>query len=223
MAGIGLYGVFYSKCVKTDGVVTGYEGGVKLMGKAISAGFEPNTPDENPLYANNGISENDISTGSGGALTMTLDRMTLETSADLYGTTVKDVSVMVGEESVSGKEIEYKGDETSVPIGAAYIKLQQEDGVRSHEVVWYREMTMSRPGEDAQTKGETIEWQTPEVEATVAGLQGDGTMPWYRASRWPTQESAIAYIHTLFGTTIDAAQAAAIAEELNEGDDEVDV
>lgn len=223
MAGIGLYGVFYSKAVKSNGVVTSYDGNVKLMGKAITAGFEPNTPDENPLYANNGKAENDISTGSGGTLTMTLDRMTLETAADLYGTTVKDVSVMVGEESVSGKEIEYKGDEVSAVIGAAYIKLQQEDGVRSHEVVWYREMTMSRPGEDAETMGETIEWQTPEVEATVAGLQGDGTMPWYKASRWSTQEAAIAYIYTLFGTTVDAAQAAAIAEDLNKEDEEVSV
>ena len=66
MAGIGLYGVFYSKCVKSGGVVTGYDGSVKMMGKAIAAGFEPTTPEDNPLYANNGIGENDYSTGSEG-------------------------------------------------------------------------------------------------------------------------------------------------------------
>ena len=44
MAGIGLYGVFYSKCVKSGGVVTGYDGSVKMMGKAIAAGLNPPPP-----------------------------------------------------------------------------------------------------------------------------------------------------------------------------------
>ena len=220
MAGIGLYGVFYSKCRKNGGVVSGYDGDVKMMGKAISAGFEPNTPEDNPLYANNGIAENDNSTGSGGGLTMTLDRMTLETAADLYGTEVKDVEVTVGEQTVTGKEIVYKGDEVSAPIGVAYIKMQQEDGERMHEVVFYREVKMSRPGEDAQTMGGTLEWQTPEVPGDVDGLQGDGSQPWYRASRWPSQEAAIAYIFTLFGSTATAEQIANIVNFMNEADDE---
>ena len=221
MAGIGLYGVFYSKCVKNGGVVTGYDGSVKMMGKAISAGFEPSTPEDNPLYANNGIGENDYSTGSGGTVTMTLDRLTLDTAADLYGTTVKDVEVTVGDQTVKGKEIVYKGDEVSAPVGAAYIKMQQEDGVRSHEVVFYREVEMSRPSEDAQTMGETLEWQTPEVSGIVAGMQGDGSHPWYRASRWPSQEAAIAYVFQLFGSTATAEQIDKIVNFMNE--DEVDV
>lgn len=204
MAGIGLYGVFYSKCVKSDGVTTGYDGNVKIMGKAISAEFEPNTPDDNPLYANNGVAENDASTGSGGTLTQTLDRMTLETAADLYGTTANKVTVSVGEESVEGLEITYKGSEVSAPVGVAYVKMHQEDGVRYHEVVFYREATYSRPGDSAQTMGETIEWQTPEITANVVGLQGDGSEPWYRVSRWPTQEAAIAYVYTLLGGTAAA-------------------
>ena len=216
MAGIGLYGVFYSKCVKNGDVVTGYDGSVKMMGKAISAGFEPNTPEDNPLYANNGVGENDYSTGSGGALTMTLDRLTLNTSADLFGTQAVDVEVTVGDQTVKGKEITYKGDEVSVPVGAAYIKMQQEDGERSHEVVFYREVEMARPSEDAQTMGETLEWQTPEISGTVAGLQGDGSQPWYRASRWPTQESAIAYVFKLFGSTATPEQIARIVNFMNE-------
>lgn len=199
MAGIGLYGVYYSKCVKVDGVTTGYDGTVKMMGKAVSVSFEPNTPDDNPLYANNGVAENDISSGSGGTLTQTLDRMTLETASDLYGTTVEKVTVSVGESSVEGVEIAYKGNEVSSPVGVAYIKLNQEDGERSHEVVFYREAVYTRPSDNAETMGESIEWQTPEIEANVVGLQGDGSEPWYRVSRWPSQEAAIAYIYSLFG------------------------
>ena len=216
MAGIGLYGVFYKKCIKVDGVCTGYEGAATLMGKAISANFEPNTPEDNPLYANNGVAENDISAGSGGTLTTTLDRMTLAVMADLYGTTVETVTTMVDGKEEEGQEIGYKGDEVSAPVGAAYIRLNQEDGVRSHEVVFYREVTFTRPSDSSQTMARTIEWQTPELTGTVAGMQGDGSERWYRRSRWPSQAAAIAFIYKLFGEDASAAQVNDTGEALNE-------
>lgn len=215
MAIIGLYGVFYKKCVKVDGVCTGYDGSVKMMGKAIDAGFEPNVPSENPLYANNAVGENDISAGHGGNLDLTLDRMTLETASDLYGTTVQEVNVEVDGETVKGMEISYKGSEVSTPVGTAYILLGQEDGVRNHEVVFYREVTYTRPSEEASTMGDSIEWQTPSISAVVAGMQGDGVDPWYRKARFSTQRAAIAYIYKLFGETLDSASAAALEENLN--------
>lgn len=215
MAGIGLYGVYYAKCQKTGGVVTGYDQ-IAMMGKAVNAGFEPTVPDENPLYANNGVGENDISAGSGGTLSLTLDRMDLETHAALYGSTVGTVKVTVNGSQVEGQEITYKGSETSSPIGLAYIKLQQEDGERHHDVVFYREVTMTKPSDDAETMGESIEWQTPELEGSVMGAQGDGTEPWYRIARFPSQEAAIAYIYTLFGSELVASQLASDVAVLNE-------
>ena len=216
MAGIGLYGVFYKPCKKVDGVCVGYDGNVKMMGKAIDASFDPNVPSENPLYANNSVGENDISAGSGGTLTLTLDRMTLDTSADLYGTSVKKVSVDVDGTPQEGTEITYLGGEVSAPVGTAYILLGQEDGVRNHEVVFYREVTYTRPAEDASTMGESIEWNTPEISGTVAGMQGDGVEPWYRKARFTTQRAAIVYIYHLFGETLDGAAAAAVEGNLNE-------
>lgn len=223
MAGIGLYGVYYSKCVKENGVVTGYGPDVNLMGKAVGANFKPTVPEDNPLYANNGVAENDISSGAGGSLTATVDRITLETAADLFGTKVEEVSVQVNEETVSGKEIVYKGSETSTPVGVAYIELHQEDGKRVHEVVWYREATFARPTKDPETMGASIAWKTPELSATVSGAQGDGSQPWYRTSRWPSQEAAIAYIYHLFGAQVSAAQINDDMEQLNAGEDEVGV
>lgn len=216
MAGKGLYGVFYKKCIKENGVVTGYEGSVAMMGKAVAATFTPNTPEENPLYANNAIAENDTSSGSGGSLALTLDRMTLEVAADLYGATVKDVSVQVDEKTVAGKEIEFYGLETSAPVGAAYIKLHQEDGVQRHEVMFYREGTFTRPPDSAQTMGKSVEWQTPEITGNIMGMQGDGSESWYRNSSWTNQEAAIAYIYQLFGETASEETIAEIVNELNE-------
>lgn len=220
MAGKGLYGVFYKKCTKENGVVAGYEGNVALMGKAIAATFTPNTPSENPLYANNAVAENDTSAGSGGTLELTLDRLTAEVMADLYGTTVKDVSVTVGDQTVNGKEIEFKGLETSAAVGTAYIKLHQEDGVQRHEVMFYREGSFTRPTDSARTMGESVEWQTPEITGSIMGMQGDGSGSWYRDSSWPSQEAAIAYIFQLFGEEATAEALSNMMDKLSEEDEE---
>lgn len=199
MAGKGLYGVYYKPCVKEGGVVTGYSGTTKMMGNAIQANFAPTTATENPLYANNQKTENDNSSGSGGSLALTLDRLTLDTMAELYNTTVEDVEVSVGGQTVKGKEVTFAGMETSIPVGMTYIKLHQEDGVTRHEVLFYRECTISRPDDSARTMEGSVSWQTPQVTVAVAGMQGDGSEPWQRMSSWETQEAAIAYIHKLFG------------------------
>ena len=200
MAGIGMYGVYYSKATIANGVVTGYAG-VKTIGKAISASFEPSTPDDNPLYANNAVAENDSSGASGGTLTLTLDRLTQEAAADLYGLTVEDVEVTVGDTpgtKVEGTALKYTGNEQSAPVGVAFIRQNQVDGVRNHEVILYRRATFSMPSDSAQTMGKSIEWKTPEIEGTVMGLEGDGTNAWFEQVIFPTQEAAIAYITNYF-------------------------
>ena len=204
MAGIGMYGVYYSKATIANGVVTGYAG-VQTMGKAISASFEPSTPDDNPLYANNAVAENDSSGASGGTLTLTLDRLTQDAAADLYGLTVEDVEVTVGETpgtQVEGTALKYTGTEQSAPVGVAFIRQNQVDGVRNHEVILYRRVTFSMPADNAQTMGESIEWQTPEISGTVMGLEGDGSKAWFEQVIFPTQEAAIAYITDYFKAAV---------------------
>ena len=163
-----MYGVYYAKAAVKDSMVTGYTGGVKMMGSAISAEFTPSTAEDNPLYANNQVVENDASGASGGTLKTTLDRLTMEAAADLYGLEIKDVTATVDGKAVPGKALMYTGMEISAPVGVAYIRMSQEDGVRSHEVVLYRRVVFSMPAESAQTKGEKVEWQTPEIEGIVS-------------------------------------------------------
>ena len=198
MAGIGLYGVYYSKANISDGVVTGYNG-VSQMGKAISASFEQTEPNDNPLYANNGIAEHDSHAGSGGTLTLTLDRLTQAAAADLYGLTLKTSTVEVASTTVTGTGFDYTGDEQSVPVGVAFIRwCQEQDDRNKHEVVIVRNVTFSFPNIEAQTLGDTIEWQTPEIEGTVIGKEGDGTHPWFMTRVFPSQAAAEQFISDQF-------------------------
>ena len=196
MAGIGLYGVYYSKATVADGIVTKYAG-VQQMGKAISASFEQNEGDNNPLYANNAIAENNASSGSGGTLTLTLDKLTQSAFADLYGLTSKTSAVTVGTEAVTGTGFDIDGTEQAAPVGVAFIKWHQESDSRNkHEVILFRNVTFKMPNIDGQTMADTIEWQTPEIEGTVVGA--DGTNPWYLTRVFPSQAAAVAFITEQF-------------------------
>ena len=196
MAGIGLYGDYYSKATIADGVVTKYAG-IQQMGKAISASFEQAEGDNNPLYANNAIAENNASSGSGGTLTLTLDKLTQSAFADLYGLTSKTSAVTVGTESVSGTGFDIDGTEQAAPVGVAFIRWHQESDLRNkHEVVIFRNVTFKMPNIEGETMGESIEWQTPEIEGTVVGA--DGTNPWYLTRVFPTQAAAVQFITDQF-------------------------
>lgn len=198
MAGIGLYGVYYSKATIADGVVTGYAG-VQQMGKAISASFEQTEGDNNPLYANNSIAENDARSGSGGTLTLTLDKLTQGAFADLYGLTQKSSAVTVGGVAVTGTGFDIDGTEQAAPVGVAFIKQHQiSDDRNNHEVVIFRNVTFKMPNIEGQTMGESIEWQTPEIEGTVVGA--DGTNPWYITRTFPSQAAAIQFITEQFAS-----------------------
>ena len=196
MAGIGLYGVYYAKANITDGVLTGYTGGIQTMGKAIRASFEPAAANESPLYANNGIAEKDAGAGGGGTLTLTLDRLTQDAYADLYGLTVKAATVLT---SVGGTGFDYDGDEIGNDVGVAFVKWNQEDNSRAHyQAVIFSRVLFNAPSDSYQTLGESVEWQTPEISGIVSGGAVTGAKPWRCDMEFPTQEAAIAYINAFF-------------------------
>lgn len=193
MAGIGLYGVYYSKAVLTDGILTGYSG-IKQMGKAISASFEPVDQGGNPLYANNGIAERDLASGAGGTLELTIDRLTADAQSDLFGLTP------VTEDGASGYN--YTGDELANPVGVAFIRWKQENNVRTiHEAVIYSYVVFDTPSDEYQTMEENVEWQTPELSGTVSGGAVTGAKPWCKKFTFSTQEDAIDFITAYFATT----------------------
>ncbi len=197
MAYIGLYGVYYSKAtMSADGNVASYTG-LETMGKAISASFEPSEGDTDKLYANNGVAETDGSASAGGTLTLTLDHLGADAIADLFGLSKTTESVTVGGQSVSGTGFDYEGDEIANTVGVAFIRQAQKSNSRAyHEAVIYSAVTFKFPSDEAETLGESVEWQTPEIEGTVTS--NTGSLPWCRKFEFPTQAAAIAFITEYF-------------------------
>ena len=196
MAGIGLYGVYYSKATLTNGVLTGY-GGVKTMGKAVSATFDPADTADNPLYANNGIAERDASGGAGGTLTVTLDQLDRTAMGDLFGLTAA-TSVVSG---VTGTGYDFTGNELSAPVGVAFVKWNQINNDRSnYQAVIFSYVMFSPSSESYQTLGESVEWQTPELSGIVSGGAVTGAKPWKKVFDFATQEAAIQFITNYFAS-----------------------
>ncbi len=194
MAGIGLYGVYYSKATLTNGVLTAY-GGIKTMGKAISATFEPADSADNPLYANNGIAERDASGGAGGTLTVTLDQLDRTAMGDLFGLTAA-TSVVSG---VTGTGYDFTGNELSAPVGVAFVKWNQINNDRAnYQAVIFSYVMFSPSSESYQTLGESVDWQTPELSGIVSGGAVTGAKPWKRVYDFATQEAAIQFITNYF-------------------------
>jgi len=197
MAGIGLYGVYYSKATLTNGVLTGYSG-IETMGKAISATFEPADTNDNPLYANNGVAERDAVGGAGGTLSLTLDRLTEDAYADLFGLTKKTATVG----TVTGSGFDFSGDELANAVGVAFIRWAQEENDRGHyQAVIFSYVMFSPPSDEYQTMGESVEWQTPEIEGTVSGGAVTGALPWKKVYDFPDQDSAISFITSYFAAS----------------------
>lgn len=202
MAGIGLYGIYYSKATLSSGVVQSYTG-IQQIGKAISATFEPADGGDNKLWANNAIAEVDSLASAGGTLTIGTDRITDQAHQDLFGLTSASKTVTVGGDTVTGTGYSYTGSESANPVGVAFIRWKQEDNSRSYyEVVIYAHCTFKQPSEEMTTyNGDSgVEWQTPELEADVAAGPSTGAYPWRERYTFPTQAAAIQYITDVFAT-----------------------
>lgn len=198
MAKIGLYGVYYSKGVLTDGVLTGYSG-VETMGKAISASFEPVDIDDNPLYANNGIAETDARAAAGGTLTLTLDKLTQDAIADLYGLTLKTETITIDGETVTTTGFDDDGTAAANPVGVAFVSWKQEANDRNiYDAVIYSYVTFNDPTDEFATMGESVEWGTPEISGTVSGTGVTGSYPWRKRFRFTKESDAIAFITDYF-------------------------
>lgn len=195
MAYIGLYGVYYGGCTHNgagewDG---GYGGSPYKMGKAIAASFTPATGGENNLYADNAIAESAAVAPAGGTLSLTLDRLNAEAISALFGLTKTTETVVVNSTNVSGTGFNFTGNETPNDVGVGFIRQKQEDNNRNHyEAIIFGCVTFKFPSDDAQTLGDSVEWQTPTIEGTVQ--TGAAGTKWMKRFEFPTEAAAIAWI-----------------------------
>lgn len=187
MAVIGMrYPVAAPITAETEGSALTYGTGV-VIAKAIRANFTYNRND-NPLYADDTIAENDNG----------LTGYDIELEVDKLPDTVR--VALLGEVAVTtGGETYYEQTDASAPYcGFGFVRVLREGGEDKYQAVWCHKCQFSEPSEESTTKGETIEWGTPTLNAVGMGVRNDstGAIKYRVHETFATIAAALAWLNT---------------------------
>lgn len=185
MARVGLSYPRYAMYNNNDGAVTYTNGG--SLGKAISLAIELDGADDNILYADNGPAESAASF-AGGKVRLGTDDLYDDAAIAVMGWTKKTLTTP--EEAV---EIIRKADAVAPYIGLGGIVKHIRSGATVWTAIILTKTQLTDPGLDVTTQGETIDWQTPEIEGSILRDDSEDAV-WCRQATFTTEAFAKAYI-----------------------------
>lgn len=197
MAVIGLSKPYYG-VYSASGTTVSYASGA-VMGKATEANIEIDTTEDNNLYADNAIAETDRSF-AGGTLTLSTDDLSQEVSKAILGLTEQAITGIDGVTDTSVKELIYDDTQSTPYLGVGFIVKKKVGGVYKWRAVVLTKVMFSVPADSATTQGESIEWQVPELSATIM-RDDSATHMWKREATFTTEAQAEAYIKARLGIT----------------------
>lgn len=190
MATIGLSKPYYAVYSNT-GTTVSYTSGA-VMGKATEANIEIETSEDNNLYADNGIAETDRQF-TGGTLTLSTDELSQDVSKAILGLTEQAVGTINGVTDESVQELIYDDTQVTPYLGVGFIVKKIVGGVTKWRGVVLTKVMFSVPSDAATTQGESIEWQVPELTATIM-RDDSATHVWKKEATFTTEIQAEAYI-----------------------------
>lgn len=197
MAVIGLSKPYYGIYSATGNAVSYANGAV--MGKATEANIEIDTTEDNNLYADNGIAETDRSF-AGGTLTLSTDDLSQEVTKAILGLTETAITGIEGVTDTSVKELVYDDTQSTPYLGVGFIVKKKVGGAYKWRAVVLSKVMFSVPADAATTQGESIEWQVPELSATIMRDDSETHM-WKREATFTTEAQAEAYIKARLNIT----------------------
>lgn len=175
MANIGLSQPYYATYTNTAGSIT--YGTPAKLGKATTVDLALDNKDPEKLYADNGPAES-LWLFSGGTVTLGIDELSLDTAAKILGLTAP---------STTGG-ITFGADSVAPYVGLGFIVKKVHEGTISWRAIALFKCQFKPVDFSINTQGETVEFQTPELEAAV--LRDDSANPKWQWWEDFTSESA---------------------------------
>lgn len=166
--------------------------GVPQLTGVIDEKFSPEY-NSAELYADDALAESDYSFKKG-SLAITVADDDDERDAFLMGNTVEEGEVT--------KTI----DDTAPEIGYGHIVTKQIKGVKKYKVEFFPRVKFTKITTDAKTRGESVEFGTTAVEATVYPLEADfngmkaGT--WEKHQTFATEAEAETYLDACLAPSV---------------------
>lgn len=157
MAHIGMKNPVAAKWAEGNKYTEGF-----VVAKAINFTGTPNK-NEVELFADDGVAETDKSIRDMGT-SLGIDDLSLEKQAKLLGHTyVKEAAGDSGQEGTP-ESIEIGSEDEAPYFGVGFYKRRKKNGVVSFTVIWLYKVQHSEPTENAETKGDTTNFQTATIE-----------------------------------------------------------
>lgn len=178
MAQIGLTNLWYG--ILTEGADgTPSYGGAKSFGKAVSAKVDVSTNDAT-LYADDTLAESDKSFKSAKVtLGVSDDDMTI--FAEILGHKV----------DTSGGEMVRSTEDSAPWVGLGRVITKMASGKYVYKGEFIYKVRFAEPSQEDKTKGESVDFATPEIEGTAASLaNGD----WSAAQVFDTKSAAVEWV-----------------------------
>ena len=185
MAKIGLSNLIWSRLTEgSDGTPT-YDG-AKSLGKAVSTSVSI-TNNSATLYADNVLAESDTSFQSG-TITLGVDEDADATFAELLGHT-NNAGVVTK-----------SATDTAPFVAVGRIITKMVSGVLYYKAEVLFKVKFAEPSQDDNTKGESIEFGTSEIEGTIATLANG---KWSTSQTFTTKANALAFIQGIMASGVE--------------------
>ncbi|MDO5345301.1 MAG: hypothetical protein Q4E91_06110 [Lachnospiraceae bacterium] len=168
-----------------------------VVGKAINFTGTPNKNDAT-LYADDGAAETDMSVRDWGT-SIGVDDVSLKVHAELLGHGYVAEKAAEGGGEASPESMEIGTDDVAPYFGEGFYKRRRKNNITSFTVIWLYKVQHSEPTENAETKGESTNFQTPTIEGKafpveVTGADGNKKMSIGKKLLFKTETEAIAWL-----------------------------
>ena len=185
-----------------------------IAGSAVEYSVSWTTSESNNLYADNNVEETDAGTFQNGELTLGTSDLTQDVSKLILG--LKTVSFSYGEDKTAEENV-YDDDAAAPDLGYGIIEMHQINNVTKFRAVVLPRIRFNLPELSATTKGESIEWQTPSITATIMRSEQEDSnykKPWMMDAWFETESDAIEYLKAKLGVTQPSAASITEDEEI---------
>lgn len=162
-----------------------YSNGAKLA-RGVDVNIAPNTGNDNNFYADNVIAESENGVFYGGALSLTVDGLFIASERLINGLPAAE-NVTVGTATVPVTS--YGKAATPPDMGFGFVWRRQSEGVVTYTPVVLTKVKFAPVATVASTQGETIDWKTQALTATIMRDDTDAEN-WKRVGDPQTTEQA---------------------------------
>lgn len=181
MAKIGLTNLWWGKLTEASDGTPSYDG-PKTFGKAVSTKVDVTNNDAS-LYAEDALAESD-KTFNSAKVTLGVADDDDTIFAPILGHTVKDAAEGKG-------EMVRNANDAAPYIGLGRVITKMVNGAMVYKGEFLYKVKFSEPSQDDQTKGEKVDFKTPEIEGTASSLaNGD----WSAAQTFDAKDKAVSWV-----------------------------